>query len=103
MIPPLPPWIREAPGGVVLQLYVQPRASRTRTAGTHGDALKVQVAAPPVDGEANAELLGFLALALELPRTRLALLTGEGARRKRVRLDGTTVAEVLRALGGHGR
>jgi uncharacterized protein (TIGR00251 family) len=97
-----PPWIREAPGGVDVLLHVQPRASRTQTAGTHGDALKIQVAAPPVDGEANAALLAYFSRALGLPGARVELLAGEGSRRKRVRLLGLAVDEVLRALEGGG-
>lgn len=99
----LPPWIREAPGGVDLQLHVQPRASRTRAAGVHGDALKLQVAAPPVDGEANAELLGYFSKTLGVPRARLELVAGEGSRRKRLRVHAASADEVLRALGDEGR
>ena len=103
MSAPPPPWIRESPGGVDLQLYIQPRASRTRAVGTHGDALKLQVAAPPVDGEANAELVEFLARTLGVTRTSVQLLAGDGARRKRVRVLGSTVDAVLQALGEAGR
>ena len=103
MTGPLPPWIHESPGGVDLQLHVQPRASRTRAAGTHGDALKLQVAAPPVDGEANAELLGYFSKLLGVPRARLELLAGEGSRRKRLRVHATSADTVLRALEAAGR
>jgi uncharacterized protein (TIGR00251 family) len=102
MTSPLPPSIREAKGGVDLRLHVQPRASRTRAAGPHGDALKLQVTAPPVDGEPNAEMLGVLSRTLGLPRARVEVSSGGGAREKRVRLLGVTVAEVLRALEGGG-
>ncbi len=56
-----PAWARDGAGGAVLELLVQPRASRTRVVGEHDGRLKIQLAAPPVDGEANAALLAFLA------------------------------------------
>ncbi|MEP7153285.1 MAG: DUF167 domain-containing protein, partial [Nitrospira sp.] len=49
------------PGGVTISVHVQPRASRTESAGIHGDALKIRVAAPPADGAANDELCRFIA------------------------------------------
>jgi uncharacterized protein len=69
-----------------LTLHVQPGASRTEVAGTHGDALKVRLAAPPVDGKANAELLRFLAEAFGVPRRNVTLVRGETSRAKIVRI-----------------
>jgi len=62
------PWLREEDGAVVLALHVQPGAKRTQAEGAHGDALKVRLAAPPVDGKANAELVRFLAEAFGVRR-----------------------------------
>ena len=76
------------PGGVQLQLHVQPGASRTGMAGLHGDALKIRVAAPPADGRANRELLDYLAECLGVARTRIALVKGENGRRKTVMIQG---------------
>ena len=69
-----------------LTLHVQPGASRTEVAGTHGDALKVRLAAPPVDGKANAELLRFLAETFGVPRRNVTLVRGETSRRKVLRI-----------------
>jgi uncharacterized protein (TIGR00251 family) len=71
---------------IVLALHVQPGAKRTEVAGTHGDALKVRLAAPPVDGKANAELLRFLAEAFAVPLRHVALVRGETSRQKVVRI-----------------
>jgi uncharacterized protein len=83
-------WRREesVDGQAALQLtlHVQPGASRTAVIGTHGDALKVRLAAPPVDGKANAELLRFLAEAFGVPRRNVTLLRGETSRAKVVRI-----------------
>ncbi len=96
-----PPWARDGAGGAVLELVVQPRASRTRVVGEHDGRLKIQLAAPPVDGEANAALVAFLADALGLRRGDVALLAGETGRRKRVRVGGiAAAAAAAKLLGG---
>ena len=81
------PWLREEQGAVILVLHVQPGAARTEVAGVHGDALKVRLAAPPVDGKANAELARFLGAEFGTPATRVVLVRGAGARRKIVRVE----------------
>jgi uncharacterized protein (TIGR00251 family) len=92
------PWLREAPGGVVLEVLVQPRASRTRVVGVHDGRLKVQLAAPPVDGEANAALVEFLADALSARRSDVSIERGDTGRRKTVRVSGVTAQAVRAAL-----
>ncbi len=94
----LPGWAREGAGGAVLEVLVQPRASRTRVVGEHDGRLKIQLAAPPVDGEANAALLAFLADALAVKKADVALLAGEAGRRKRVRIAGVTAAAAAARL-----
>jgi uncharacterized protein (TIGR00251 family) len=81
------PWRREHGGALVLALHVQPGAKRTEIAGLHGDALKIRLAAPPLEGKANAELLRFLAVAFGVPLARVVLVRGETSRRKTVRID----------------
>ncbi len=90
-----PPWLRQEPGGLVLEVLVQPRASRTRAAGEHGGRLKIQLCAPPVDGEANAALVAFLAEALGVRRADVTLVRGVTGRRKTVRAAGASVAAAL--------
>ena len=91
-------WLREAPGGVILEILVQPRASRTRVVGEHDGRLKVQLAAPPVDGEANAALVDFLAGELGARRSDVTIERGDTGRRKTVRVAGLTVAAVRAVL-----
>lgn len=93
------PIVRSADRPVVLTCHVQPRASRTEVVGWHGDAIKIRLAAPPVDGGANAALLGFLADMLELPRAAVRLISGATARRKRIAVTGRSLEEVHRMLG----
>ena len=83
----------------VLQFHDQHRASRTEVVGWHGDAIKIRLAAPPVDGAANAALLAFLADTLDVPRTSVHLISGSTSRRKRIAITGRSVEESYRALG----
>ncbi len=92
-------WLREEPGGVVLEILVQPRASRTRVLGEHDGRLKIALAAPPVDGEANAALVEFLAGALGVKKVAVTILRGETGRRKTVRIGGIRATTASRDLG----
>jgi uncharacterized protein (TIGR00251 family) len=91
--------LEPAPDAVRLTVHVQPRASRTELAGRYGDALKVRVAAPPVDGAANAELIRFLAERLGVPKSALEIVSGQTGRRKVVSITGVGPAEAERRLG----
>jgi len=87
-------WRREETAGglavIVLTLHVQPGAKRTEFAGQHGDAVKIRLAAPPVDGKANVELLRFLADAFGVPLRDVALVRGDSSRQKVVRIEAPT-------------
>ncbi len=89
---------------VRFRVRVTPRASRTAIAGLHGDALRIRVAAPPVDGKANAELVRFLARTLGVARAAVALVRGETGRTKTVEVagDAARIAARLEALAGRG-
>jgi uncharacterized protein (TIGR00251 family) len=71
-----------------LVVQVQPRARRSEVAGQHGDAIKVRLAAPPVDGAANEELVRFLAERLGVARRAVAITSGLTSRRKHVQVEG---------------
>lgn len=73
---------------------VQPRASRTELAGVHGDALKVRVAAPPVDDAANRALIEFLADCLGVAKRSVRIVAGETSRTKVLEADGVTAEQV---------
>jgi uncharacterized protein (TIGR00251 family) len=91
-------WARDEAGGAVLELLVQPRASRTRAVGEHDGRLKIQLAAPPVDGEANAALVAFLAHALGVRKADVVIARGDTGRRKTVRVAGITAADAVKKL-----
>jgi len=65
----VPVWCQEVKEGVRLVIAVMPNAKKTEVAGVHGDALKVRLHAPPVDGKANAALIRYLADTLHLPKS----------------------------------
>jgi hypothetical protein len=79
---------------------VQPRASRTEVAGPYGDALRIRLAAPPVDGAANEALVRFLADRLGVPRASVRLEGGATGRSKVVAIDGVDPATAARRLVG---
>lgn len=72
---------------MILDLHVQPGASRTEFAGKHGDRIKVRLAAPPQDGKANAALIEFLAAHYGVPRRNVRITSGLKSRQKRVVID----------------
>jgi uncharacterized protein (TIGR00251 family) len=85
-----PAWRREDGDGVLLMLHAQPGAKRTEVAGVHGEGaqarLRIRLAAPPVEGKANAELLRFLAVAFAVSLRDVTLVRGETSRQKTVRI-----------------
>jgi hypothetical protein len=83
-----------------LRIRAQPRASRTEIAGEYGGALKIRLAAPPVDGGANRELVRFLAKAVGVPTSAVTVVSGESSRNKVVEIEGADPASVLAVLGG---
>jgi uncharacterized protein (TIGR00251 family) len=83
-----------------LAIKAIPNAPRSEVVGWLGDALKVKVHAPPVEGRANDALCAFLAETLGLPRRAVTVLRGDTSRQKLVRLDGLTLAEVKARFSG---
>jgi uncharacterized protein (TIGR00251 family) len=86
--------VKDRDGNVELRLYCQPRASKTEIVGLHGDAIKVRLAAPPVEGQANTKLCQFLSKFFGVPRQDVQILAGEGARQKRVLIKGKTAQDI---------
>jgi uncharacterized protein len=91
-----------ADGSITLEIHAQPAAKQTGVAGVHGGALKIRLAAPAVDGKANAELTRFLAAAFGVPQRNVRLVRGETGRRKTVRITGP-VARPDRTWGLSGK
>jgi hypothetical protein len=86
-------------GAVRFEVHAKPRARKSRIAGVHGGALVVHLAAPPVDGAANAELVELLATALSLPKRDVRLDRGASGRVKLIEVYGLGAEEVRVRLG----
>jgi uncharacterized protein (TIGR00251 family) len=80
--------IRSADGAVLVDVLVQPRASRVKIGPVHDGRLKIAVTAPPVDGEANAAVIDAIAKALGVARGAVTVVSGATGRRKTLRLEG---------------
>ena len=87
-------WRLAADGRITLTLHIQPGAKKTEVAGLHGEALKIRLAAPPVDGKANEALIKFVAETLRLPKSAVSLKSGQSSRHKVLELSGATPAAV---------
>lgn len=81
-------------GTVLIRVYVQPKASRSRLVGLHDGCLKVSVAAPPVDGKANKQVVKFLAGILNVPVREVTVKSGLQSRRKLVEVNVSDVNEI---------
>jgi hypothetical protein len=93
-------WLKYTETGVRLILHVQPGAKKTEICGEHGEALKIRLAAPPVDGKANAALIAWFADCFELPRRSVQLMSGEKNRHKVIELAAQPdEGELLHRLG----
>ena len=87
-------WLQATANGVRLSVHVQPRASSDGIAGLHGDALKVRLTAPPVEGAANESLVELLSATFGIPKKAVTIVAGTGSRSKIVELAGTTEERV---------
>lgn len=98
----LPPWLSRRDGGVVIAVKAVPRASRTRAVGEHGGRLKVQIAAPPYEGQSNAALCAYLAECAGVRATHARVMRGSGGAQKLIGIDGdpdALAAALARSLG----
>jgi uncharacterized protein (TIGR00251 family) len=95
--------VTERSGCVRFTVRVQPRASRSAVDGRYGDALKVRISSPPVDGAANDALIDVLAKALDVPRRSVRIVAGATSRMKIVEVDGVSGAQVMRLVTEDGR
>jgi uncharacterized protein (TIGR00251 family) len=90
--------IRDTPQGATLQVKVHPRAKKNAIAGEVGDALKLTLTAPPVEGRANQACISFLSELLNVPRSSVTIAAGQSSRNKVIRIAGMTASEVRQRL-----
>ena len=79
-------WYRRTEHGWLIAVHAQPGAKKSAVAGLHGEALRIRIAAPPVEGKANEALIAFVARALAVPRRAVTIVKGESSREKLLRV-----------------
>ena len=97
------PWLRATDGGVTVAIYAQPNAKRAGIVGIHGEALKIKVASPAVDGAANASLLEFIAALVGVKSRDVTLVRGAANRQKVIEIRGISLAHARTSLAPAGR
>ena len=90
--------IRDTPAGATFALRVHPRARKNAITGATGDALKLAITAPPVEGKANQACIEFLAEFLNVPRASVTIVAGQSSRNKVIRVAGCTAAQIEERL-----
>lgn len=96
-------WYQQTSDGWIVSLHIQPGAKKTEVVGLHGEALKIRLAAPPVDGKANAALCAFVAECLDVPKRQVQVVAGLTSRQKRVavhHVDSTLEKKLLGLVTG---
>jgi uncharacterized protein len=91
--------VRDTARGAQFALRVQPRASRNAFAGVMGDAIKLAITAPPVDGKANQAVVEYLSDVFRVPKSNIVIVSGETGRNKLIAIRGMTAAQVMKVLG----
>ena len=86
-------WIEKRMGKLLIRFFVQPRASKNEIVGLHGDALKIRLTSPPVEGAANTMLIKYLAKQLGIPKSSLSIHSGLSSRQKTVEVEGVALDE----------
>jgi len=94
--------IRDTPQGTTFAVRVQPRSRKSAIVGEIGDALKIALTAPPVEGRANQACIEFLAEFLKVPRSSVTIAAGETSRNKVIRVAGISADEVRRRITHSG-
>lgn len=90
--------VRDTANGAQFALRVQPRASRNAIVGTMGDAVKLAITAPPVDGKANGAVIEYLAELFRVPKSSVVIVSGDTGRNKLIAIRGMRAEQVLTAL-----
>ena len=91
--------IHDTAGDATFAVKIHPRAKKNAITGEVGDALKLSLVAPPVDGKANAACIEFFANLLKVPRSSVTIASGQSSRNKVIRVAGISAAEVRKTIG----
>jgi uncharacterized protein (TIGR00251 family) len=93
------PYLRtQADGSLLLSIYVQPKSHRNAIVGLHGDAVKLRLTAPPIDGKANKAVIAFWAKFLKIPKSAVTIKSGLQSRMKKILLQGADEEQIRRLV-----
>jgi len=95
-----PPFLTVGGDGIILNIHVQPRASKNQVCGLQGEELKIRLTSPPVEGAANKLCREFLADLFGVAKSYVEIISGESSRHKRVKICGDS-AQLLKAVDTH--
>ena len=90
--------ISEKADGCLLKCWIQPRSSRNAVVGVHGDAVKIALSAPPLDGKANKGLFKFLSKYFKLSKSNIQLVSGESSRNKIIHISGLNKETIIKKI-----
>ena len=90
--------VKETERGLIFQIRVLPRSSRCEVAGVQGDALKIKITSPPVEGRANEECVCFLADRLGVRKSQVEIIAGHKAKKKTIVVSGLKKTDLLSSL-----
>lgn len=91
-------YFKEYKGGILIEIHCQPRASRSEFAGLYGDAVKLRLKAPPVDGKANEEAINVISKAFGVPKKHIMLKAGQSSRKKTFFIEGIGLDDVKKLI-----
>ena len=91
-------WIKEENGAVIMNVLLQPRASKNELVGIQGDCLKIKVTSPPVENQANMRLCEYLSELIGISKRKIEVVKGEKTRIKKVKISASTLDEVRKKL-----
>jgi len=92
--------ILETSNGLEVRIYAQPRARRSEIAGAYNGALKIKISAPPVDDAANRAIVGFFAVLLDIPQSRVRIASGMKSRNKTLVVEGISRNRFISVISG---
>jgi uncharacterized protein (TIGR00251 family) len=92
--------VKESKQGVIFHIHVIPRSAQCGIAGIQGDAVKIKITAPPVEGQANLECIRILATTLKVKKNQVTIVSGHKTRKKIVAIEGLKCEDVISILSG---
>lgn len=92
--------MKETGNGIIFRIHVVPKSARSEVAGIQGDAVKLKISAPPVEGKANSECIRFLSEILRVKKNQVTIINGQKSRKKTVAVEGIRKKDIEAIIPG---